>query len=135
MYLSQSEVVREYLSKIFKQKTKIEESDIPIYVNYSIPYYNIDKKRIIIYDIDTLTPMNFIGRDDVVRTQGFSVVVSDSDSKTAYDRANSIMEYLTCIQQDGEVVGIDAVTDIDFIGINNKNYYIYRCDYVIRRLK
>ena len=135
MYQSQSMIARDLLARVFKQAKNVENSEIPIYVNYSIPYDNIDKRRIIIYDTDTLMPANFLGNKDVIRTQSFSVVVSDLDSQTAYDRANTILEYLEGVAQEGDIVDIDAINDIELMGMNEKKYYLYRCDYILRRLK
>lgn len=135
MYLSQSEIIRELLSKIFKQKDNVEESELPIYVNYSIPYYEIDKSRIIIYNVDSLSPENFLGNEDILRTQGFSIVVSDKDDKVAFDRQNQIMDYLEHCGSFDDVIDIDAVSDIEPMGINPKKYYLYRCDYLIKRIK
>ncbi len=134
-YSSQSEIIREYLKRLFKQKSDVEKSDIPIYVNYSVPFYEIDKKRIMVYDENTMAPRTFLGDNEILRVQGFSVVVADNNSKVAYDRANSIMEYLTAINQDGNIVTIRAISDIEYLGINPKKYFLYSCDYSITRLK
>lgn len=134
-YLSQSEIVRTYLSRMFKQKRTVETSDIPIYVNYSVPFYEIDKKRIMVYDSNGLSPQYFLGDSEIIRTQAFIVIVADKDSKTAYERLNDITEYLTSINQDGEIITIRQVDDIEPIGINPNKYYLYRCSFALSRLK
>ena len=134
-YLSQSELVRPIVARLFPQKQNVEDSEVPIYVNYSIPFYDVDKKRIMIYDANGLSPQYFLGDQDILRTQGLTVVVADKDSKVAYDRSNLIMDFLTSIKQYGDVVTIRAIEDIEPLGINPKKYYLYKCNYAITRVK
>ena len=135
MYLSQSELVRPIVARLFPQKENVEDSDVPIYVNYSIPFYDVDKKRIMIYDANGLQPQYFLGDSEHLRTQGVTVVVADKDSKVAYNRANLIMDFLTSIKQQGDIVTIRAIDDIEPLGINPKKYYLYKCNYAIIRTK
>ena len=135
MYLSQSEIVRPIIARLFPQKENVEDSDIPIYVNYSIPFSDVDKKRIMIYDANALSPQYFLGDQDVLRTQGITIIVADKDSKVAYDRSNLIMDFLTSIKQYGDIVSIRALDDIEPIGFNPKKYYLYKCNYAIIRTK
>lgn len=135
MYLSQSEIVRPIIARLFPQKENVEDSDIPIYVNYSIPFSDVDKKRIMIYDANALSPKYFLGDQDVLRTQGITIIVADKDSKVAYDRSNLIMDFLTSIKQYGDIVSIRAIDDIEPVGFNPKKYYLYKCNYSIIRTK
>lgn len=135
MYLSQSEIVRPIIARLFPQEENVEDSKVPIYVNYSIPFSDVDKERIMIYDANALSPKYFLGDTDILRTQGLTVVVAHKESKVAYDRSNLIMDFLTSIKQYGDIVSIRAIDDIEPIGFNPKKYYLYKCNYAIIRTK
>lgn len=135
MYLSQSETARELLKQIFPQEEEVQESSMPIYVNYSVPFYEVDSPRIIIYDNATVAPRYFLGDSEVIRTQGFNIVVADKDSKVAYDRLNTIAIYLKSKKQIDDIIQIRITDDIEPIGINTKKYYLYSCNFVMHRTK
>ena len=134
-YLSQSELVRPIVARLFPQDENVENSKVPIYVNYSIPFSDVDKERVMIYDANALSPQYFLGDKDILRNQGITVIVAHKDSKVAYDRSNLIMDFLTTIKQYGEIVSIRAIEDIEPIGFNPKKYYLYKCNYIITRIK
>jgi hypothetical protein len=135
MYLSQSETARELLKQIFPQAEEVQESSMPIYVNYSVPFYEFDSPRVVIYDSATVAPRYFLGDNEVIRTQGFNIVVADKDSKVAYDRLNTIAVYLKSKKQIDDIIQIRITDDIEPMGINSKKYYLYSCNFVMYRTK
>ena len=134
-YLSQSELVRPIVARLFPQKENVEDSKVPIYVNYSIPFSEVDKERIMIYDANALSPQYFLGDQDILRTQGLTVIVAHKDSKEAYNRSNLIMDFITGVKQYGDIVSIRAIDDIEPMGFNPKKYYLYKCNFAITRIK
>jgi hypothetical protein len=125
-----TEQIRDILKPIFPQEKKFEKSQIPIYTNYSLSYQDIDTKRIIIYQGNSLAPQQFIGNKEIIRSLTFDILVACKDIDEGYNISNQIFNYLRKYV-DGSNFMILPMTDIDTVGFNQKKFYIYTCSYGI----
>lgn len=125
-----SERIREILSNLFPQEKNFEDSVFPINTDYSLPFYEIDKKRIIIYQTDGRVPQEFLGNNELLRNFTFDVIVAAKDDKQAFAVSNMIFNYLRKYKDD-EYVRIMPLNDITPMGINSKKHWLYVCSYGI----
>ena len=125
-----SERIREILSNLFPQEKNFEDSVFPINTDYSLPFYEIDKKRIITYQTDGKSPQEFVGNNEMLRNFTFDVIVAAKDDKQAFAVSNMIFNYLRKYKDD-EYVRIMPINDVSPMGINSKKYWLYVCSYGI----
>ena len=83
-----SEKIRDILSSVFPQKKDFEKSPFPINVDYSLPFYEIDKRRIIVYQTDGARLQEFIGGEQLLRGINFDIVVASADSNESFNISN-----------------------------------------------
>lgn len=129
-----SEKIRNILSEVFPQNKNFEKSPFPINIDYSLPFYEIDKKRIIVYQTDGLDSQEFIGDEQLIRNFKFEVVVASNDSNEAFNISNFIYNYLRKYK-DSEYIKITPVGDISPMGQNSKKMWLYACTYSIMKNK
>ena len=125
-----SEKIRDILSSVFPQNKDFEKSPFPINVDYSVPFYDIDKRRIIVYQTDGARPQEFIGGEQLLRGINFDIVVASPDSNESFNISNFILNYLRKYKDD-EYVKITPVKDITPMGQNTKKLWLYNCTYNI----
>lgn len=125
-----SERIREILSNLFPQEKNFEDSVFPINTDYSLPFYEIDKKRIIIYQTDGRGPQEFVGNNEMLRNFTFDVIVAAKDDKQAFAVSNMIFNHLRKYK-DNEYIRIMPINDVSPMGKNSKNYWLYVCSYGI----
>ena len=129
-----SEKIRNILSEVFPQEDDFEKSVFPINIDYSIPFYEIDKKRIIIYQTDGTDSQEFLGDNELLRNFNFEVIVSSYDSNEAFNISNFIYLYLRKYK-DSDYIKITPIGDISPMGQNSKKLWLYGCTYSIMKNK
>lgn len=129
-----SEKIRDILSEVFPQKKNFEKSAFPINIDYSVPFHEIDKKRIIVYHADGAKPQEFIGNEQLLRGINFEVVVASPSPTEAFNISNFIFGYLRKYK-DSEYVKITPIDDVTPMGQNSKKLWLYGCSYNILKNK
>ena len=129
-----SEKIRTILSDYFPQESNFETSVLPINTDFSVPFAEIDKQRIIIYQTSGRASLNCLENKKKIRNFTFDIVVAHPNNDDAFAISNMVYNILTKYK-DSEYVSIYPVDDISPLGKNAKKLWLYSCTYNIEYSK
>ena len=129
-----SQKIADILSKYFPQEKNFEKSVFPINIDYSIPFSDIDKRRIIIFQTDSRASTNFLGDKESIRNFTFDVIVASTDANESFTVSNMVRNILKKYK-DEEYVRISAIDDVTPLGKNAKKLWLYSCSFNIELSK
>ena len=129
-----SQKIANILKEYFPQEKNFEKSVFPINIDYSVPFSDIDKRRIIIFQTDGKASMNFLGDKESIRNFTFDVIVASSDADESFTVSNMIRNILKKYK-DEEYVRISALDDVTPMGKNVKKLWLYTCSFNIELSK
>ena len=129
-----SQKIANILKEYFPQEKNFERSIFPINIDFSVPFSDIDKRRIIIYQTDGRASMSFLGDKESIRNFTFDVIVASSDADESFTVSNMIRNILKKYK-DEEYVKITPINDITPMGKNAKKLWLYTCSFNIELSK
>lgn len=129
-----SKRIANILSNYFPQNKDFEKSIFPINIDYSVPFAEISKRRIIIYQTNGNDTLTFLGDKEDIRNFTFDVIVASDSADESFCVSNLIRNVLKKYK-DAEYVRIKPINDISPMGKNAKKLWLYTCSYNIELSK
>ena len=93
-----SKRIANILSNYFPQEKDFEKSIYPINIDYSVPFSDISKRRIIIYQTNGNNTLTFLGDKEDIRNFTFDVIVASDSADESFCVSNLIRNILKNIK-------------------------------------